>query len=206
MLLQGNLVTGLDSTFSPRPLVRSPNLRRSPGPNLSPSFFSSSQCELFTVSGSSRMLDFDCLLMFFFSSSMTLMGKRSGFKDRGFLSVTSRRRTLEAEGMVLRAISVMLEKDEGMRSFMGRLAKFTILLPNRLPILFAFDFERISVNAWLDNVSVEISAMAELECALGRRGQPQSESGEVVVVGPGLFDPILPEHILAARAKLTVIS
>lgn len=31
--------------------------------------------------------------------------------------------TLEAEGMVFRAISVILEKEEGMRSLMGRLAK-----------------------------------------------------------------------------------
>lgn len=36
--------------------------------------------------------------------------------------------------MVLREISVMLEKEEGMRSLIGRFAKFTTLLPNLLPI------------------------------------------------------------------------
>lgn len=54
--------------------------------------------------------------------------------------------TLEAEGMVLRAISVMLVKEEGIRSLIGRLAKCTTLLPNLLPmilirsLLFGFRF------------------------------------------------------------------
>lgn len=48
--------------------------------------------------------------------------------------------TLEAEGMVLREISVMLEKEEGMRSLMGRFAKFTTLRPNLLPIFYCFSF------------------------------------------------------------------
>lgn len=43
--------------------------------------------------------------------------------------------TLEAEGMVLRAISVMFVKVEGMRSLIGRFAKWTTLLPN-LPAIF----------------------------------------------------------------------
>jgi len=37
---------------------------------------------------------------------------------------------LEAEGIVLRAISVMLAKEDGMRSLIGRFAKCTTLLPN----------------------------------------------------------------------------
>lgn len=42
--------------------------------------------------------------------------------------------TLEAEGMVLSAISVMLEKEVGIKSLMGMFAKFTTLLPSLLPI------------------------------------------------------------------------
>lgn len=54
--------------------------------------------------------------------------------------------TLVAEGMVLREISVMLEKEEGMRSLMGRFAKFTTLRPNLLPIfliVFRFCFSSV---------------------------------------------------------------
>ena len=50
------------------------------------------------------------------------------------IEVVVRVYTLEAEGMVLRAISVMLVKEEGIRSLMGRLAKCTTLLPNLLPM------------------------------------------------------------------------
>ena len=58
--------------------------------------------------------------------------------------------TLEAEGMVLRAISLILEKEEGMRSLIGRFAKCTTLLPNLLAIfmlLCAFGSVKVCISA-----------------------------------------------------------
>lgn len=96
-----------------------------------------------------------------------------------------KRSTLEAEGTVLRAISLMLVKEEGMRSLMGRFVKLITLLPRRLPIFDPSFCFCESLKSQLTNVN--------------RSGEWRVESGDCACVGLELWarwtDPSWPSGL-----------
>lgn len=110
-----------------------------------------------------------------------------------------KRSTLEAEGTVLRAISLMLVKEEGMRSLMGRFVKLITLLPRRLPIFDPSFCFCESLKSQLTNVNRSGEWRVEIVLVLGW----SSELVELIRVGPvgwrsfGWLDqPTKPSHWL----------
>lgn len=91
-----------------------------------------------------------------------------------------KRSTLEAEGTVLRAISLMLVKEEGMRSLMGRFVKLITLLPRRLPIFDPSFCFCESLKSQLTNVNRSGEWRVEIVLVLGW----SSELVELIRVGP----------------------